>query len=160
MRLRHWRVTIADLPREIVGIDEIEYLVIDDSSTDDTVKVAKECGAHHVISLGSNMGLARAFMTGIEKCLTLGADIIVNTDADNQYVGEDIKCLVEPILAGQAQIVVGARPIKEIEGFSPLKKHSSDWAAGWCARPVELTFPMHRAGFGRIIKMRHPGSMC
>ena len=115
-------VTIADLPREIVGIDEIEYLVIDDGSTDDTVKVAKECGVHHVVSLGSNMGLARAFMTGIETCLTLGADVIVNTDADNQYVGEDIKCLVEPILAGEAQIVVGARPIREIEGFSPLKK--------------------------------------
>ena len=115
-------VTIADLPREIVGIDEIEYLVIDDGSTDDTVKVARECGVHHVISLGSNMGLARAFMTGLEKCLTLGADVIVNTDADNQYVGEDIKCLVEPILAGEAQIVVGARPIREIEGFSPLKK--------------------------------------
>ncbi|NNE22921.1 MAG: glycosyltransferase family 2 protein [Rhizobiales bacterium] len=115
-------VTIADLPREIAGIDEIEYLVIDDGSTDRTVPVAWECGVHHVLSLGSNMGLARAFMAGIEKCLALGADIIVNTDADNQYVGADIRCLVEPILAGQAQIVVGARPIKSIEGFSPLKK--------------------------------------
>lgn len=115
-------VTVADLPREVDGFDVVEYLVIDDGSTDKTVEVAKSCGVHHILSLGCNMGLARAFSAGIEECLTLGADVIVNTDADNQYFGGDIPTLVAPIVAGEAQIVVGGRPITEIASFSPVKK--------------------------------------
>lgn len=115
-------VTIADLPRQIDGIDVIEYLVIDDGSTDNTVEVAKECGVHHVVSLGHNQGLATAFTTGLRSALDLGADIIVNTDADNQYNGEDIAKLVKPVLDGESDFVVGERPIMQTEHFSPIKK--------------------------------------
>lgn len=114
--------TIADFPRKIEGIDEIEYLVIDDGSTDDTVAVAKKCGVHHIVTFRQNKGLARAFVAGIDACLRLGADIIVNTDADNQYQGQDIEKLVAPILAGQGEIVIGERPIDEIDHFSKQKK--------------------------------------
>lgn len=115
-------VTLRDLPRQIPGIDTIEYLIVDDGSTDNTVEVARENGVHHVHSLGHNQGLAIAFMAGLKRCLALGADIIVNTDADNQYKGEDIAKLVAPILAGDAEIVVGERPIMETRHFSPMKK--------------------------------------
>ncbi len=114
--------TVADLPREIDGIDEIEYLIINDGSTDDTVGAAKRSGVHHIVSYAKNKGLAGAFMTGIDACLRLGADIIVNTDADNQYCGADIEKLIRPILAGEAEMVIGERPISDIEDFSPLKK--------------------------------------
>ncbi|MBK0400378.1 glycosyltransferase family 2 protein [Limibaculum sp. M0105] len=114
--------TIADLPSTVPGFDAVEVLVIDDGSTDATVRVARELGVDHVISLGTNMGLARAFMAGVDESLRRGADVVVNTDADNQYRGADISRLVAPILAGEAQIVVGARPITEINSFSPLKK--------------------------------------
>jgi glycosyltransferase involved in cell wall biosynthesis len=115
-------ITIADLPKAIDGLDEIEILIIDDGSTDDTVKVAKECGANHVVSLGHNQGLATAFTTGIQTALDLGADIIVNTDADNQYCGADIEKLVKPILAGESDFVIGERPIMQTEHFSLIKK--------------------------------------
>ena len=115
-------ITINDLPKSIEGVAEIEILVIDDGSTDDTVKVAKDCGVHHVVSLGHNQGLATAFTTGIQTALELGADIIVNTDADNQYDGADIAKLVGPVLAGESDFVVGERPIMQTEGFSPIKK--------------------------------------
>jgi glycosyltransferase involved in cell wall biosynthesis len=114
--------TIADLPTEIPGIDVIELLVIDDGSTDRTVEVARGCGVHHIVSHDVNRGLARGFMTGIEASLRAGADIIVNTDADNQYVGGDIPLLVAPVLAGRADVVVGTRPLNDIKTFSPLKK--------------------------------------
>ena len=113
---------IADLPREIDGVDEIEYLIIDDGSMDKTVKVARENGVHHVLSLGTNQGLAVAFMAGLHKCIDLGADIIVNTDGDNQYQGGNIKDLIVPIMNDKADIVVGARPIEDISHFSWLKK--------------------------------------
>ena len=113
---------IRDLPRDLPGVDRIEYLVIDDGSSDNTVEVARQLGVHHVLSLGSNRGLATAFLTGIRKCLELGADVIVNTDGDNQYLGDCIKDLIAPIVAGRQDIVVGARPIREIEHFSWLKK--------------------------------------
>lgn len=115
-------VTLADLPKSIPGIDTIEVLVIDDGSTDRTVEVARAHGVREVLSLGRRCGLARAFTAGVQHALRLGADIVVNTDADNQYCGADIAELVKPILAGQADVVVGARPIANIEHFSPLKK--------------------------------------
>jgi glycosyltransferase involved in cell wall biosynthesis len=115
-------IALADLPKQIPGIDTIEVLVIDDGSRDDTVAVARKNGVHHVVGFRQNQGLARAFMLGIESCLERGADIIVNTDADNQYNGADIEKLVRPILDGQADFVIGARPIDTIEHFSPIKK--------------------------------------
>ena len=114
--------TLADLPSEVDGFDVTEYLVIDDGSNDRTIEVAREHGVHHIVKLVKNRGLARAFMSGLEECLRQGADVIVNTDGDNQYRGECIQSLVNPILDGETQIVVGARPISEIETFSPVKK--------------------------------------
>ncbi|MDY6313569.1 MAG: glycosyltransferase family 2 protein [Clostridia bacterium] len=114
--------TVADLPVSIPGIDEIEYLIINDGSTDGTVAAAKRCGVHHIVSYSKNKGLAGAFMAGIDASLRLGADIIVNTDADNQYCGADIEKLIRPILSGRAEMVIGERPISEIDDFSPLKK--------------------------------------
>lgn len=115
-------VTLADLPRELEGIDEVKWLVIDDGSTDDTAKVALENGVDYVVRHSQNMGLACGFMTGLETCLEHGADIIINTDADNQYSAASIPDLIAPILAGQAGLVIGARPIEEIKDFSPIKK--------------------------------------
>src|SRR6478609_6134096 len=114
--------TIADLPTEIPGVDVIELLVIDDGSTDRTVEVARANGVQHVVSHHVNRGLARAFMTGFEASLRAGADIIVNTDADNQYVGADIPALVAPVRDGEADVVVGTRPLSDISTFSPVKK--------------------------------------
>jgi glycosyltransferase involved in cell wall biosynthesis len=116
------RQTLAALPRTVPGFSVVEWLIIDDGSQDRTVDIARAAGADHVVSLFSNRGLAQAFMAGIEASLKLGADVIVNTDADNQYQADDIIGLVGPILAGDAQIVVGARPIGSIKEFSPVKK--------------------------------------
>ena len=115
-------VTLADLPRQVPGFDAVEWLVVDDGSTDGTRQVALETGADHVVRHTSNQGLARAFMTGLNACLQRGADVIVNTDADNQYKAADIPALVAPILDADADIVVGERPIQVIRHFSPLKK--------------------------------------
>ena len=114
--------TLADLPREVPGFDVVEWLIIDDGSTDRTVEVARENGVDHVVQLGHNQGLATAFMRGLEAGVKLGADVIVNTDGDNQYSARNIPDLTAPILDGSAQIVVGARPISTIEHFSPLKR--------------------------------------
>jgi glycosyltransferase involved in cell wall biosynthesis len=115
-------LTLDSLPRKIPGIDTIEWLIINDGSTDKTAKVAKLHGVDHIISHPQNMGLAKAFMKGIEACLEREADIIVNTDADNQYRGDSISDLIQPILEGKAEFVVGARPIDEIKDFSRTKK--------------------------------------
>jgi len=115
-------VTLMDLPRQIPGIDEVEWLIINDGSIDKTVEVAKSCGVDHVVNFQHNQGLAKGFMAGIEACLKHGADIIVNTDADNQYSASDIPRLIQPILDGEAEIVVGARSIENIKHFSPTKK--------------------------------------
>lgn len=114
--------TIADIPRSMAGVDCVEVLIVDDGSTDGTVRVARESGADHIISNGANKGLARSFQRGLDEALRLGADIIVNTDGDNQYCGADIEKLVAPLLDGKADIVVGDRGTSEIEHFSPLKK--------------------------------------
>jgi glycosyltransferase involved in cell wall biosynthesis len=115
-------VTLADLPRHVPGFDSVEWLVIDDGSSDGTSEVARAHGVDHIVRHPVNRGLARAFMSGLEAALEAGADVIVNTDADNQYRAECIPALVEPILAGRAQMVVGARPIADNPEFSPLKK--------------------------------------
>lgn len=115
-------VTLKGLPDKIDGIDEIEVLVIDDGSVDNTVKVAEELGVSAIVSLGNNKGLAKAFIAGINKALDMGADIIVNTDADNQYNASYIKDIVKPIIENKADIVIGTRPVSEIKHFSLLKK--------------------------------------
>ncbi|MCZ6863356.1 MAG: glycosyltransferase family 2 protein [Alphaproteobacteria bacterium] len=115
-------IALKALPREVPGFDSVEWLVIDDGSTDGTAEVARALGADHVVRHTRNRGLARAFMTGIDACLKLGADVIVNTDADNQYNADDIPKLVGPVAAGEADIVVGARPIEAMTQFSPTKK--------------------------------------
>ena len=123
-------VALNDLPKHIDGIDEIEYLIINDGSTDNTVEVAKNWGVQYVVNFKQNKGLARGFMAGLDACLRNGADIIVNTDADNQYCGADIEKLVRPILDGKADIVIGERPIDDTAHFSPLKKklqHIGSW---------------------------------
>ena len=114
--------TIRDLPTNIAGIDAIEYLVIDDGSTDGTADIAASLGVHHVISNKTNIGLARSFARGLDYALMSGADIVVNTDGDNQYAGSDIARLVEPILAGRAEVVIGDRQTARIAHFSPVKK--------------------------------------
>ncbi len=115
-------IALNDLPKQIDGIDKIEYLIINDGSKDKTVEVAKKWGVNYVVNFKRNKGLAYGFMAGLDACLRNGADIIVNTDADNQYVAEDIEKLVRPILEGKTDIVIGERPIDQTAHFSPLKK--------------------------------------
>ena len=114
--------TLADLPTSIDGVDVIEYLIVDDGSTDRTVEVARELGVHHIVRNTKNIGLARTFRRALEASLSKGADIIVNTDGDNQYAGADIAQLVQPIVRGEADIVVGDRKTGAISHFSPLKR--------------------------------------
>ncbi|HVS13725.1 MAG TPA: glycosyltransferase family 2 protein [Thermoanaerobaculia bacterium] len=114
--------TLADLPRQLPGFDRVEWLVIDDGSTDRTAEVARAHGVDHVVSLGHNQGLARAFVAGLVAAVERGADVIVNTDADNQYRGEDVARLVAPVVDGSADLVIGSRPISSIEHFSPVKR--------------------------------------
>jgi glycosyltransferase involved in cell wall biosynthesis len=114
--------TLADLPRQVPGFDTVEWLIIDDGSTDATIAVARAGGVDHIVRLTKNKGLAAAFQAGLDACLKLGADVIVNTDADNQYDGRDIPKLVAPVVAGQADMVVGDRQVRTIEHFSPAKK--------------------------------------
>ena len=115
-------LTLSELPRQLPGIDRVEWLIINDGSRDRTLEVAQACGVDRIVNLQTNQGLAKAFMAGIEACLAAGADIIVNTDADNQYCAADIPALIAPILQGEAEIVIGARPIESIRHFSPIKK--------------------------------------
>ncbi len=139
--------TVADIPREIEGIDKVEILVIDDGCSDRTVAVAREIGVDHVLSNTQNIGLARSFRRGIEHCVRLGADIIVNTDADNQYVGADIPKLVKPVLEGRADIVVGDRQTAKIEHFSPLKKLLQSVGSGVVRRLAGVYVPDTVSGF-------------
>lgn len=140
-------IALNDLPKHIDGIDEIEYLIINDGSQDNTVEVALNWGVNYVVNFKRNKGLAKGFMAGLEACLRNGADIIVNTDADNQYCGEDIEKLVRPILDGTADIVIGERPIDQTAHFSPLKKklqHLGSWVV---RRASKTDIPDAPSGF-------------
>lgn len=130
--------TLADLPQQIPGVDKLEILVIDDGSSDDTAVVAREHGVHHIIRHRRNMGLARSFQDGLDACLQRGADIIVNTDADNQYPGRYISELVAPILAQEADIVIANRQVDQIDHFSPLKRLLQQ-IGSWTVRTVSGT---------------------
>jgi glycosyltransferase involved in cell wall biosynthesis len=142
--------TLAALPRKITGFDVVEWLIVDDGSTDDTVRVARENGVDHIVKLTSNQGLARAFMTGLETCLQFDADVIVHTDADNQYNADDIPALTAPILNHQSEIVIGARPIKTIKHFSSTKKFLQKFGS-WVVRLVSQTaIPDATSGFRAI----------
>jgi glycosyltransferase involved in cell wall biosynthesis len=139
--------TLADLPREVDGFDVVEWLVIDDGSTDETVAVAIAHGVDHLVRLTNNKGLATGFQAGIDTALKLGADVIVNTDADNQYYGPDIARLVTPIVAGRADMVVGDREVTGIEHFSPLKKMLQRLGS-WVVRQASSTsVPDTTSGF-------------
>src|SRR5690242_18067998 len=140
-------ITLADLPRQVPGFDAVEWLIIDDGSTDRTVDVARENGVDHIVRLTNNKGLAAGFQAGLDACLKLGADVIVNTDADNQYYGGDIIKLVAPILEGRADMVVGDREVMNIEHFSPLKK-SLQRLGSWVVRQASDTdVPDTTSGF-------------
>ena len=139
--------TLKDLPRKIEGIDEIEVLVIDDGSTDRTSEVARAHNADHVVRLTSNQGLAKAFMVGLDTALALGADIIVNTDADNQYCSSNIPDLVQPILAGSADFVIGTRNFAAREDFSPLKKFLQRLGSRVVSRFSQIQIPDATSGF-------------
>jgi glycosyltransferase involved in cell wall biosynthesis len=139
--------TLADLPREIEGIDTVEWLVIDDGSTDRTVEVARENGVDHIVRLTNNKGLAAGFQAGLDASLKLGADIVVNTDADNQYHGGDIPKLVTPILAGHADMVIGDRKTDQIEHFSPLKKRLQRLGSAVVRRASGTNVPDTTSGF-------------
>lgn len=140
-------IALNDLPKKINGIDEIEYLIINDGSTDNTVEVARNWGVNYIVNFRNNKGLARGFMAGLDACLRHGADIIVNTDADNQYCGADIEKLIRPILNGTAGMVIGERPIDETAHFSFIKKKLQHFGS-WVVRKASNTsIPDAPSGF-------------
>jgi glycosyltransferase involved in cell wall biosynthesis len=139
--------SVRALPRSLPGVDVLEFLVIDDGSTDGTAQAAAAAGVHHVVRLGHHAGLASAFVAGLEACLALGADVIVNTDADNQYEADDIARLVEPILEGRAQLVVGDRGVASLATFSPLKRRLQRLGSWVMARASGVRTPDATSGF-------------
>jgi glycosyltransferase involved in cell wall biosynthesis len=139
--------TITALPRHLAGVDQVEYLVIDDGSEDNTVAVAQECGVGHIVRLPQHLGLGGAFAAGLEACLQRGADIIVNTDADNQYNAQDICALIEPILTGQADIVIGDRGVDKLPLFPPAKRWLQRLGSWVVARAAGLHIPDATSGF-------------
>lgn len=143
----HLGATFADLPRSIPGVDTIEVLVIDDGSDDGTSRVAEELGVHHIVRFPRNRGLAAAHMAGLDACLRLGADVVVNTDADNQYKGDDIARLVAPVLAGEADIVVGDRHTDEIPHFSWIKRVLQRWGSALVRRASGTEVKDSTSGF-------------
>ncbi len=140
-------IALNDLPKHIDGIDTIEYLIINDGSTDNTVEVAQNWGVNYIVNFSQNKGLAKGFMAGLDTALRNGADIIVNTDADNQYCGEDIAKIVQPILDGKADIVIGERPIDQTAHFSWIKKKLQHFGS-WVVRKASHTdIPDAPSGF-------------
>lgn len=150
-------VALENMPRTVPGFDKVEWLVIDDGSTDNTADLARELGVDHVIRHPVNRGLATAYMTGLEACLQLGADVIVNTDADNQYEATDIPKLTAPVVAGEADMVIGARPIDETEHFSWIKKklqRLGSWAVRMASRTDVADAPSGFRAISREAAMR------
>lgn len=150
-------IALAELPREVEGFDNVEWLIIDDGSIDGTAEIARAHGVHHVVRHPVNRGLAVGFMTGIDACLRLGADVIVNTDADNQYCGADIPKLTAPVLAHEADIVIGARPIDETEHFSWIKKklqRLGSWAVRMASKTDVVDAPSGFRAMSREAAMR------
>ena len=139
--------TVAQLPRQIDGVDKVEFLVVDDGSSDATVETARACGVDHVLSLPHHSGLATAFAAGLEACLRLGADLIVNTDADNQYNAADIPLLVRPLLRGEAEMVIGDRGVATLQTFSPLKRRLQVIGSQVVSRAAGLDVPDATSGF-------------
>lgn len=140
-------ITLSALPRHVSGVDTVEWLIIDDGSTDKTIEVAKAHGIDHVVSLSRHLGLASAFVAGLEASLAAGADIIVNADADNQYSADDIPQLIAPIVARRAEIVIGSRPISTTAHFSPIKKFLQGLGS-WVVRIASKTdIPDAPSGF-------------
>lgn len=150
-------IALNALPKHIDGVDVIEYLIINDGSKDNTVEVARNWGVNYIVNFRNNKGLARGFMAGLDACLRNGADIIVNTDADNQYCGDDIEKLIQPILRGEAGMVVGERPIDQTEHFSPLKKklqHLGSWVVRKASRTDIPDAPSGFRAYSRHTAMR------
>src|SRR3712207_937939 len=139
--------TLAALPRELPGIDELEWLIVDDGSTDRTIEVARANGVDHIVRLTNNKGLAAGFQAGLDACLKLGADIVVNTDADNQYCADDIPKLIQPILDGNADMVVGDREVANIEHFSRLKVGLQHLGSAVVRRASNTDVPDTTSGF-------------
>lgn len=150
-------IALAELPREVEGFDSVEWLIIDDGSTDNTAEIARKNGVHHVVRHPVNRGLAVGFMSGLDACLSLGADVIVNTDADNQYCGADIPKLTAPILAHEADIVIGARPIDDTAHFSWVKKklqRLGSWAVRMASKTDVADAPSGFRAISREAAMR------
>lgn len=150
-------IALNALPKHIDGVDVIEYLIINDGSKDNTVEVARNWGVNYIVNFRNNKGLARGFMAGLDACLRNGADIIVNTDADNQYCGDDIEKLIQPILRGEAGMVVGERPIDQTEHFSPLKKklqHLGSWVVRKASKTNIPDAPSGFRAYSRHTAMR------
>jgi glycosyltransferase involved in cell wall biosynthesis len=144
--------TLQDLPRVLPGVDEIEWLIIDDGSTDRTAEVARSLGADHIVQLGRNQGLAQAFLSGLETALRLEADIIVNTDADNQYRGEDVERLIAPLLARRADMVVGDRGVATLAHFSPLKRWLQQVGSWVVQQAAGVNIPDATSGFRALTR--------